>query len=113
MALLVNLKKLLNAKNGEGEKDGKFRGAAAPGEARGGNGGAKKSDDSKGEKLDTLTSREGQLLALLLEGMTLRQAADSMSIKYPTANTHINSIYKKLGVSSRAELIIKYRGNNG
>jgi len=56
-----------------------------------------------------LTPREHDLYLLLLEGFTLKESAKQLSIKYSTANTHMTGVYKKLGVKSRAELIINYR----
>lgn len=56
-----------------------------------------------------LTSREMDVFRLLLEGYTLQETADKLGVKYSTANTHMTAIYKKLGVTSRAELIIRYR----
>ncbi|SBV97928.1 hypothetical protein KL86CLO1_10976 [uncultured Eubacteriales bacterium] len=64
-------------------------------------------------RLSRLTPREHDLYLLLLEGFTLKEAAKQLSIKYSTANSHMSGIYKKLGVNSRAELIINYRGING
>ncbi|SMC69709.1 helix-turn-helix transcriptional regulator [Papillibacter cinnamivorans] len=57
----------------------------------------------------SLTPREHDLFLLLLEGYTLKECAKQLSVKYSTANTHMTGIYKKLGVNSRAELIIHYR----
>lgn len=59
--------------------------------------------------LSRLTSREYDLYLLLLEGFTLKESANQLSIKYSTVNTHMSGIYKKLGVNSRAKLIINYR----
>lgn len=56
-----------------------------------------------------LTPREMDVFRLLLEGYTLQESADQLGVKYSTVNTHMTAIYKKLGVSSRAELIIRYR----
>ncbi len=60
-------------------------------------------------RLLALTRREQELLLLLLEGCTLKEAAGALSVQYSTANTHMTSLYKKLGVTSRPELIIQYR----
>ena len=60
-----------------------------------------------------LTPREHELYLLLLEGFTLRESAEQLGIKYSTANTHMTGIYRKLGVRSRAELIINYRDVDG
>ena len=56
-----------------------------------------------------LTPREMDVFRFLLEGYTLQETADQLGVKYSTANTHMTAIYKKLGVNSRAELIIRYR----
>lgn len=67
---------------------------------------------SQQNQVTLLTPREYDLYLLLLEGFTLKECAKQLSIKYSTANTHMTSIYKKLGVNSRAELIINYRSIN-
>lgn len=56
-----------------------------------------------------LTPREMDVFRLLVEGYTLQETANQLGVKYSTVNTHMTAIYKKLGVSSRAELIIRYR----
>lgn len=61
------------------------------------------------ERLALLTLREREFFLLLLEGYTLKESAKRLNVKYSTANTHMTGIYKKLGVHSRAELIIQYR----
>ncbi|MDF2616716.1 MAG: Bacterial regulatory protein luxR family [Sedimentibacter sp.] len=66
-------------------------------------------DNERVERVSKLTPREYQLYLLLLEGYSLRECADRLNVKYPTANTHMTSTYKKLEVNTRAEFIIKYR----
>mgnify|MGYP000882370581 CR=1 FL=1 len=56
-----------------------------------------------------LTARETDVFRLLVEGYTLQETADRLGVKYSTVNTHVTALYKKLGVRSRAELIIGYR----
>lgn len=68
------------------------------------------SDASKQKRVALLTPREHDLYLLLLEGYTLKECSKRLSVKYSTANTHMTGIYRKLGVNSRAELIIDYRG---
>lgn len=65
------------------------------------------------KRVKRLTPREHELYLLLLEGFTLKESAKQLLIKYSTANTHMTGIYKKLGIKSRAELIINYRDING
>jgi len=64
---------------------------------------------NKLNRVSLLTSREYELYALLLEGYSLKECAEQLSVKYSTANTHMTAVYKKLEVNTRAELIIKYR----
>jgi DNA-binding CsgD family transcriptional regulator len=53
-----------------------------------------------------LTHREREILLLVLEGKTARQVAAELSISVGTAKNSLTSIYRKLGVSGRAELRI-------
>ncbi len=69
------------------------------------------SGNEQTRRLAFLTPRERELFLLLLEGFTLKESAKQLSVQYSTANTHMTSIYKKLQVKSRAELIIRYRSN--
>lgn len=64
-------------------------------------------------RLAQLTPREKDVYFLLLEGFTLKESARQLEVKYSTANTHMTSIYRKLGVKSRAELIINYLNVDG
>ncbi|MDF2949358.1 MAG: Bacterial regulatory protein luxR family [Sedimentibacter sp.] len=68
--------------------------------------------EEKVRKLSLLTQREYELFLLLVEGYTLKECAAQLSIKYSTANTHMTSLYKKLEVNTKAELIINYRDIN-
>lgn len=67
------------------------------------------SEDNKRKLVALLTPREHELFLLLLEGFSLKESAMQLSVKYSTANTYITNIYRKLGVNTRAELIINYR----
>jgi DNA-binding CsgD family transcriptional regulator len=66
----------------------------------------------KYSKIHNLSPKQYEELLLLLEGYTLKKVAQKMNIKYSTANTHMTNLYKKLGVNTRAELIIQYRNLN-
>ena len=50
--------------------------------------------------------REIEVTSLLLQGLTLKQIALELHLSYPTINTYQNGIYRKLGINSRAELIL-------
>lgn len=50
-----------------------------------------------------LTARESEVLALLAEGLTNRQIADSLFVGPETVKTHIRHVFRKLGVHTRSE----------
>jgi DNA-binding NarL/FixJ family response regulator len=54
-----------------------------------------------------LSPREFELLQLLAHGHSNRQAADALSLSPHTVGDHVKSIYRKLGVSSRAEAMAR------
>jgi predicted ATPase/class 3 adenylate cyclase/DNA-binding CsgD family transcriptional regulator len=51
---------------------------------------------------DGLTSREVEVLCLVAQGMTNEQVAEQLVISPRTVNTHLTSIYGKIGISSRS-----------
>jgi DNA-binding NarL/FixJ family response regulator len=53
-----------------------------------------------------LTKREREVLVLLAEGRGNRDIASSLSLSEQTVRNYVNGLYKKLGVSSRAEAIV-------
>ena len=55
--------------------------------------------------LDPLTSREQEVVQLILSGKSNREIAGALSISENTVKTHARSIFSKYDVSSRAELI--------
>jgi DNA-binding NarL/FixJ family response regulator len=48
-----------------------------------------------------LTAREVEVLRLVAAGLTDAQVAEHLVISLRTVNSHLTSIYNKLGVSSR------------
>jgi DNA-binding CsgD family transcriptional regulator len=55
-----------------------------------------------------LTNREAEVLACLLRGRNVPMINKELSISEGTSRTHINRIYRKLGVHSRMELFEKF-----
>jgi DNA-binding NarL/FixJ family response regulator len=49
-----------------------------------------------------LSAREAEVLGLVAGGLTNAQVAEELYISPNTVNRHLNSIYGKLGVGSRA-----------
>lgn len=62
-----------------------------------------KSDDEDPD----LSPREYELLQLLARGQSNRQAAEALSLSPHTVGDHVKSIYRKLGVSSRGEAMVR------
>ena len=52
-----------------------------------------------------ISKREQEILKLMIQGKTNREIADTLFIALPTVKNHIYSIYKKLKVNSRYQLI--------
>ncbi len=52
----------------------------------------------KFEEKNGLTDREVQVLRLLADGLTSREIADMLDIRFKTATSHRNNILAKLGV---------------
>lgn len=52
-----------------------------------------------------LTRREAEVLACLRTTMTAEEIATHLGVAYPTVKTHIRSVYRKLGVTSRREAV--------
>jgi two-component system, NarL family, nitrate/nitrite response regulator NarL len=66
----------------------------------------KESQDPRAKKISSLTDRERQVIALIAEGLKNRQIAERLFISPTTVTHHLSSIYSKLGVSDRLELVI-------
>ncbi|MCK4898188.1 MAG: protein kinase, partial [Anaerolineales bacterium] len=64
------------------------------------------------ELVESLTLREHEILRLLVEGYTNKQIAQRLFVELPTIKWHISNIYKKLGVRSRVQAIVRARELN-
>jgi DNA-binding NarL/FixJ family response regulator len=58
------------------------------------------------EKL-SLSSREKEILSLMVEGKSFHAIADKIFISYETVRTHVKRIYKKLHVASASVAVAK------
>lgn len=59
----------------------------------------------KAPGLDSLTRRESEVAALIAEGMSTREIADSLVLSKRTVDGHIENIFSKLHFNSRAQLV--------
>lgn len=60
-----------------------------------------------GEAAVSLTPRETEVLSLIGRGLTLNEAADVLGVSRQTLPGYVKTIYRKLGVSSRAEAAVE------
>jgi DNA-binding NarL/FixJ family response regulator len=62
--------------------------------------------DPEAPKIRSLTEREHQVIALIAEGLKNKQIAERLFISETTVTHHLSSIFSKLEVSDRLELVI-------
>ena len=71
-----------------------------------------KTDCGEKKKIDLLTPREREIMLVTFTGITNKQIANKLSISEATVRHHLGSIFAKLGVSTRSELVVfGYRHN--
>ncbi|MGH2742654.1 MAG: helix-turn-helix domain-containing protein, partial [Thermoleophilaceae bacterium] len=54
---------------------------------------------------EALTARESQVAGLAAQGMSNREIAEALFVTVKTVEWHLKHAYRKLGVSSRRELV--------
>lgn len=57
---------------------------------------------------DNLSPRECEILQMLAEGFLYKEIADKLESSYATVRTHIERIYEKLHVHSRAQAVARF-----
>lgn len=63
-------------------------------------------EDPEAAKIATLTAREREVVGLVCEGLKNKQIAERLFISDTTVRHHLTSIFNKLDVSDRLELVI-------
>ena len=63
-------------------------------------------------QIASLTPREREVVALVSEGLKNKAIGERLFISETTVTHHLSSIYSKLGVSDRLELVVFAFGNN-
>src|SRR5208282_381816 len=59
-------------------------------------------------KLENLSQREEEILQHLSKGYSTKEIAERLSVSVNTVRTHLQHIYEKLHVRSRAQAIVKF-----
>ena len=68
--------------------------------------------DSQAARIKSLTDREREVITLIAEGLKNKQIGERLFISETTVTHHLSSIFSKLSVSDRLELVIYSFGNN-
>lgn len=55
-----------------------------------------------------LTNRELEIATLIYQGNSPREIAGEINLSYHTVRNHIKSIYSKLGVTTRSEMLVRF-----
>jgi LuxR family maltose regulon positive regulatory protein len=58
---------------------------------------------------EPLTERERTILRFLSSGLTEREIGGELYVSFNTVHSHVKSLYRKLGVSSRTEAVARAR----
>ena len=62
-----------------------------------------RSADRDGGLIESLTTREHEVLVLVADGLSNREIAHDLAISEHTVKFHLASVFGKLGVSTRTE----------
>jgi DNA-binding NarL/FixJ family response regulator len=68
----------------------------------------KRGTSAIGSPAERLSPREVDVLNYLVKGFSYKETAEAMGISYATVHTHIEHIYHKLRVQSRAQAVARY-----
>jgi len=61
----------------------------------------------RSRRLDSLTPREREILALMSEGMDNREVAAHLHVSYATVRSHVRHLLGKLGARSKLEAVVR------
>jgi DNA-binding CsgD family transcriptional regulator len=59
-------------------------------------------------QLATLSGRQRETLALLATGLPAHRIAAALGVSEPTVKSHLQQVYRKLGVTNRVEACMRY-----
>lgn len=65
-----------------------------------------RAESSRAETYDGLTQRELQILTMLASGRVAKEVAHELRLSEKTIRNHVYSIYRKLGISDRSQVVM-------
>jgi DNA-binding NarL/FixJ family response regulator len=65
---------------------------------------SKTSSNTEAGKIETLTAREREIVALIAKGLNRKKVSERLFVSEATVRNHLSSIFAKLGVSNQFEL---------
>lgn len=65
-----------------------------------------KIDDNVKQLSERLTTRESEVLELILEGITTNEIAERIFLSHQGVKAHLTNLFRKFGVKNRAQLIL-------
>jgi two-component system, NarL family, nitrate/nitrite response regulator NarL len=65
-------------------------------------------EEVRGVRHEALTSRQQQVVALACRGHSNKQIAEELNLTEGTVKLHLHSVFRKLNVSNRGALIVKF-----
>ena len=72
--------------------------------------GPRPGDPRPDPKIDTLTRREREVMALVAEGASSKEIAQKLGLTAGTVRAHLHTIYGKLGVDNRTQAAVLFLG---
>jgi DNA-binding NarL/FixJ family response regulator len=60
-------------------------------------------------KVEQLSSREIEIISLIRQGLSNKEVAEKLFISTDAIKYHVKNIYRKLQISNRSELILRYQ----
>jgi DNA-binding NarL/FixJ family response regulator len=61
--------------------------------------------------IEDLTQKENEIIKLVAQGLSNKEIAKSLFVEESTVKIHLNHVFSKLGLKSRAQLIAHYYTN--
>lgn len=81
----------------------------APGPRANPDGDARATTDASAPRHPALTPRENEILGLMAQGLSNEELGQRLFLAPSTVKTHVNRIFRKLGVTSRVNAVLEYQ----